>query len=129
MQKRSKIQWMFYLKENFWDLPKNSKLLQKKYWETPKISSQQNKAAFQKFTKKKWADLINQFSRKNKESYSIILKKRLLKKRRYFKTMLQQKHSFKLLYENKKEKKYKKLLRTSFPRLLAASMLVLTSLL
>ena len=55
MQKRSKIQWMFYLKENFWDLPKNSKLLQKKYWETPNISSQQNKAAFQKFTKKKWA--------------------------------------------------------------------------
>ena len=145
MKKRSKIQWMFYLKENFWNSPKKRRLLQKQYWNTFK-KSKENETSFQKFTKKKWIDLITRLNRKNSKlketknnylfntqnintneqkskifpqpnynlSYKFLLQKRLLKKRRYFKIMLQQKHRFKLYFRINKEKKFKKILRKSF---------------
>jgi ribosomal protein S4 len=100
MKGRTKIQWMHYLRENFW---------------------RKDPFYFYRFRRRKWRFLKKRFRRAyffHRKRYGLYKKKYnrrnpYRKKRHYYRRLLKEKHRFKLYYDISSEKKFKKILRKS----------------
>jgi ribosomal protein S4 len=94
---RTKKQWSFYFKENFFKLnPYSFSNLNSRKWEKLKI----------RFFKHYWRIAGKTAPKK--------FKTRIRRFKTYYKISLKNKHKFKLYFKIKTEKKFKKLLRTTF---------------
>src|SRR5690348_4051937 len=100
MQKRTKIQWLFYFKKNI-------------LFEYPKC--------FSKLKNKKWKQIKkNVWKHYQKDSFKykspLRIKTQLKKRRQYFNFYLKEKQFFKIYYNIPSEKQFKNILRQSFQK-------------